>query len=245
MKRKLYFFIIGLVLILVAGFFVNTLSLNPSPKITASPTVSPSPLPTPDSVPIATPLPDSYLIKNFPFKSQAPFANWDELHDEACEEAALILVDYYLNHKSLDAATMEEQIQKMVAWEIEYFGAHKDLTIRELSEVARGFYKIENFKIKDSIDIDDIKREVANGRPVIIPTAGRLLGNPYFRSPGPIYHMLVVIGYEGKTMIVQDIGTKRGDHYRYSQNVLFNAIHDFPGAPEDIEQGKKTMLVFE
>jgi hypothetical protein len=34
---------------------------------------------------------DSYQITNVPFVSQAPFANWDQLHDEACEEASVII----------------------------------------------------------------------------------------------------------------------------------------------------------
>ena len=54
------------------------------------------------------------VIENFPFQSQAPFANWDELHDEACEEAALILVYFYLNGKSLSKDIMDKEILMFV-----------------------------------------------------------------------------------------------------------------------------------
>ena len=237
-----------MVLVLTIGFFINFEYFRKiPPEITPTPILSTVlPLsPTPTLLPTATPIPDTYLIKNFPFESQAPFANWDQLHDEACEEAAIILVYYYLNHQSLDADIMEEQIQKMVSFEIENYGSHHDLTIKETAKLAEDFYGMSNFEIQDDITIQDIKREVANNQPVIVPTAGRLLGNPYFRSPGPIYHMLVVIGFEGKTIIVQDIGTRRGDHYEYNEKILFNAIHDWNGSPENIEGGGKKMLVFD
>ena len=90
-----------------------------------------------------------------------------------------------------------------------------------------------------------IKKEISENHPVILPTAGRLLGNPYFRQPGPIYHMVVAIGYSGNTIIVQDVGTRRGENYKYNENILFNAIHDWTGVPENINSGPKNMLVFE
>lgn len=251
MKKKLYILSTGLVVILTAGFFLNlkyfqtpSPSLSPTLSPQASIELSPTPTSSPTTTPAATPIPESYLIENFPFQSQAPYANWDQLHDEACEEAALILVDYYLNHQPLDEQTMEEQIQEMVAWEIKNWGTHKDLTIRETAELARGFYGLNNFQIKDDITIEEIKKEIAQDHPVILPTAGRLLGNPYFRSPGPVYHMVVAIGYSNNIIIVQDIGTRRGENYEYSQKVLYLAIHDWAGSPENIESGSKNGLIF-
>jgi len=250
MKRKLWILVILLLMVLSTGGFINYKYFhhqselkvdNQIPTSVLSPTISPQ-----TSVPKSTesPLPASYIIENFPFQSQAPLGDWDELHDEACEEAALILVNYYLNQKPLNAEIMDAEIQKMVAWEVETFGSHKDLTLEELAEIADQYYHMTNYNLKNNVDIDDIKTEIAQGHPVIIPTAGRLLGNPYFRSPGPIYHMLVVIGYEGNNIIVQDIGTRRGNYYTYNQKVLLNALHDWTGNPETIDEGSKAMLVF-
>lgn len=253
-KKKLYILIFLLLLILAVALFVNIkylkndnhTAVTPTPKVSAeSPTSSPTLAATPTPEPTITPIPEAYLIENVPFQPQAPYANWDELHDEACEEAALILVNYYLLGKNLTAEIMEDEIQKMVSWQIDYFGSHKDLTIEETAEMANKYYRLENFKVKNNITIEDVKVEIASNNLVIVPTAGRMLGNPYFRSPGPIYHMLVIIGYDGNEIIVQDIGTRRGNHYRYSQKVLYNAIHDWNGAPENIEGGQKSILVFE
>lgn len=248
MKKKLIILVILLILVLGVGFFLNRSvsppsSSSPSPSPSSSPAIFLSPTPTAES-PAPAALPESYLIKNFSFVSQAPFGEWDTLHDEACEEAALALVEYHGGNQTIDAATMEDQIQKMVAWEIANFGSHKDLTVSKVKKMAEGFYGMENIKIENDITIDDIKTEISQNHPVIVPTAGRLLGNPYFRSPGPIYHMVVAIGYDDNNIIVQDVGTRRGDHYEYNEKIFFNAIHDWNGSPENIESGAKNILVF-
>ncbi|MFA6492617.1 MAG: C39 family peptidase [Patescibacteria group bacterium] len=252
MNKRFFYLLFSFVIVLAIGAFVNvkysknlsnvTPASTLTVKISSSPSASlpSSALPTPTS----TQTPNSYLIENFPFQSQAPDANWDELHDEACEEASLILTHYYLNNKDVSVQEMEDQIQKMVNWEIENWGSHKDLTVKETGSLAKSFYGDQNFEIKNDITIEDVKKEIVNGYPVIIPTAGRLLGNPNFRSPGPVYHMVVAIGYDSDTIIVQDVGTRNGDHYRYNEKILYNAIHDWTGNPETIEDGQKTMLVF-
>ncbi len=248
-KRNLYILIGTLIIVIAVGYFINkkyysTSHTASSPEISPSAILStPSPTPKESPAPTAQSLPNSYLIKNFPFQPQAPFANWDQLHDEACEEAAVILVQWWQEGKSsISAQTMDDEILKMVDWEIKNWGSHKDLTVKETAEMAKGFYNL-TLTAKYDITIDNIKKEVSQDHPVIVPTAGRLLGNPYFRQPGPIYHMLVVIGYSGNNIIVQDIGTKRGEHYQYNQKVLFNAIHDWNDSPDSIEQGGKAMLI--
>ena len=73
-----------------------------------------------------------------------------------------------------------------------------------------------------------IKTAIAAGHPVIIPSAGRELGNPNFTGEGPIYHNLVIRGYtaDGK-FITNDPGTRKGEQYVYEQSVIMNAIHDW------------------
>jgi len=51
------------------------------------------------------------------FSPQAPFAVWDDLHQEACEEAAMIMAVKYLKAEDLDKQIMENEIQAMVKWE--------------------------------------------------------------------------------------------------------------------------------
>lgn len=189
-------------------------------------------------------IPDKVLIQ-VPFTTQAPFANWDALHEEACEEASLIMLKYYLDKKPLTPEIAENEIQRMVDFEIRNYGDYKDSTASEIVKLAEDFYKITKLKVIYDFPKEDLKKYLAQGKPVIVPAAGRLLGNPNFTAPGPLYHSLVLIGYNGNTIITNDPGTRNGQDYRYDIDVLYNAIHDFPGKPEDIIQGRKAMIVLE
>jgi uncharacterized protein YvpB len=92
---------------------------------------------------------------------------------------------------------------------------------------------------------EDLKKYLAKGNPVIVPAAGRELKNPNFTAPGPLYHNLVLVGYDKNIIITNDPGTRKGRGYIYDMDVLYNAIHDFPGKPENIIQGRKAMIVLE
>lgn len=180
-----------------------------------------------------------------PFTSQSPYADWDELHNEACEEASLIMVDAFLKDKTVNKDSADKEIIAMVNWQIENWGEHKDLTLEEMKELAEKYFGYENIRVENNIDIEDIKTELNKGNPVVLPLAGRLIGNPYYRQPGPYYHMLVVIGYENNEFITNDPGTRRGEDYFYNREVLFNALHDWPGKGQDILTGKKSILIIE
>jgi uncharacterized protein YvpB len=189
-------------------------------------------------------LPSSYLIKDFPWQSQAPTGLWDSLHNEACEEASVTLVDYYLTNRNLTANEMDLQIQAMVTWEEKTWkeSDQQNLTVKETLKMAEGFDNLKGQVIKNAT-INDLKAQIAAGHPVIVPTAGQLLGNPNFRTPGPVYHMVVAIGYDKNSIVVQDVGTRNGNHYVYNQTIFFNAWHDWAGTEANIISGAKNMLV--
>ena len=72
------------------------------------------------------------------------------------------------------------------------------------------------------------------------------MGNPYFTAPGPLYHNLVLTGFTKDGLIItNDPGTRRGENYTYKLDVLYAAIHDFTGDKENIENGKKAMIIVE
>jgi hypothetical protein len=187
-------------------------------------------------------LPTSFLIADFPFQTQAPLTNWDALHEEACEEASITLVDYYLKNQGLSAETMNTQILKLVDWQEKNWGGHFDLTAAQTLSLAENFYGLKGQVISNAT-IADLKKEIAAGHPVIVPTAGRLLGNPNFSGAGPVYHMVVAIGYDKNNIIVQDVGTRNGEHYIYNQKIFYNAMHDWPGSPDNIADGGKNVLI--
>jgi hypothetical protein len=189
-------------------------------------------------------IPDKIFIK-VPFTSQAPLSNWDQKHEEACEEASLIMIKYHLDKKSLNKNIAEKEIEDMIKFEIKKYGDYKDTDAAETVKLAEDYYKIDNLKVIYDFKPDDIKKYLAKGMPIIVPAAGRELGNPNFTAPGPLYHNLVLVGYDGDTIITNDPGTRKGEGYKYNLDTLYNAIHDFPGKPEKILTGKKAMIVIE
>lgn len=189
-----------------------------------------------------------------PFVSQAPLANWDDLHNEACEEAAVLNVVLYLENEKMSKNEADKKLIEMVNWQESHFGGHFDLPVEKVKEFIQGYY---NYQVRISYDIslDSIKKELAQGNPVIVPASGRTLGNPNFRQPGPVYHMLVIRGYDDKKseFITNDVGTRKGEGYRYQYQKLFDAIHDMPkwrqtkssldADPNMIFSGRKAMMV--
>ncbi len=179
-----------------------------------------------------------------PFTSQAPFAVWDAIHEDACEEASVIMVDAFYKNKRLTAKSADEEILSTVEWETNTFGYWKDTTIEETARILREKYGYKNVRVVYDPSLDDIKREILKGHPVIIPAAGQLLYNRYFHQPGPLYHMLVVRGWlKNGDIITNDPGTKRGEGYIYRPEILMSAIHDWNNG--DVIHGRKAMLIVE
>lgn len=187
----------------------------------------------------------SKVIIDVPFTSQAPFTNWDVYHEEACEEASVIMVEYYLKNKSLNKEQADKEILALIDFEIKNYGDYIDSDAEQIIKMAKDFYGITNMKVVYDFKKEDIKKYLARGKPIIILAAGRLLGNPNFKTPGPLYHALVLTGYNGDWIITNDPGTRKGEGYRYKIDVLYEAIHDFPGDKDKIEQGRKAMIILE
>src|SRR3990167_11026790 len=139
------------------------------------------------------PVPAEINLK-VPFTPQAPHANWNLPYGEACEEASVLMVHYFYKNKTFTKESADAEIKKLVDFQTKKYGFYKDSTADETARFIKDYWKYKKVRVLPAT-IDAIKQELAAGRPVIIPDAGRLLGNPNFRRPGPLYHMLVVKGY--------------------------------------------------
>lgn len=187
-------------------------------------------------------LPSSFL-NEAPFLSQAPFAVWDPLHEEACEEASLIMAKAFLDkERTISLARGEKDIQGLVAYQ-EKNGYGVSISLEQLVKVARAYYSLGSARVESEATTEKIKRELVAGKLVIAPAAGKLLGNPNFRNGGPLYHMLVIKGYDATGFITNDPGTRLGESYHYPLETLQAAIHDWDG--KDIVKGAKKYLVFD
>ncbi|MDD5043375.1 MAG: C39 family peptidase [Patescibacteria group bacterium] len=179
-----------------------------------------------------------------PFAPQAPFADWGMPYQEACEEASIIMAAKYFKDEPLDKNIMNDEILKLVEWEKNYFGFWEDSTAENVVEILDKYYNVKARTSKE-VSADKIKEELNKGNLIIVPTAGRLLDNPYFSGEGPAYHMLVIRGYDRNEFITNDPGTKRGEGFKYKYDNLLNAVHDWNGTKENIYTGQKIMVVVE
>lgn len=187
-------------------------------------------------------LPEKVLL-NVPFLSQAPFQKWDALHEDACEEASLIMAEYFLDGKKFVSKEQgEKEIQSIVSFE-KNNKYELSITLDELNQIAEKYYNLKTGRVEKNITINDIKKELAFGKPVIVGAAGKVLPNPNFRNGGPNYHMLVVVGYDQNGFITNDPGTRLGEGFRYSFDDLYNSIHDWN--EKNILNGGKNYLVFD
>ncbi len=186
--------------------------------------------------------PRSVLLQ-VPFQPQAPFAKWDALHEEACEEMSLLLVHHFKNGTMPSKEQVERELQALIGWEEEN-GFAQDVAVGELASIAHQYFGYQT-RVMENPTVDDLRRELVQGKPILFPAAGRLLRNPFFSGDGPPYHMILLVGYDERGFITHDVGTKRGEQYWYSNAVILNALHDWTGVKEDIEQGPKRALVVE
>lgn len=192
---------------------------------------------------LSSALPGKFLIQGVPFTTQSPDSLWDEWGEEACEEASMMIVDYFWKKKEFTAQTALTERNRLIQYEIENYGDFRDEDAQKIAQRIKTYFGYSQVEVIYDFSLDNLKRKIVEGRPIIVPAAGRRLKNPNFKQPGPLYHNLVIVGYEGNEIITNDPGTRKGEGYRYNENILYNAIHDFPGSKEQIEQGRKAMII--
>lgn len=178
-----------------------------------------------------------------PWMSQAPFSDWGEPYQEACEEASMIMLDKFFDKQTYIApADADKAIQDLVAYENTTRGDYKDTTAEETAVILREKFGYTDVRVMPFDTSDDIKNIVGRGIPVIIPFSGKELKNPNFRNGGPLYHMLVVKGYTADGLfITADPGTRKGKDYTYSFSRIVEAAHDWNGG--NVVEGEKVMIV--
>lgn len=185
------------------------------------------------------------VILPIPFLCQAPFGNWSQPWQDACEEAAIIMAMKYVKGEPITKRSGNLEILDLIEFQVVKYGGHYDLTASQTLKLIKDYYKYEKAEISYDIKVEDIKKNLVKGNVVITPMAGRLLGNPYYTPPGPAYHMMLFKGYDDYKgeFITNDAGTRRGKDYRYKYTVAYNSIHNWTGSKETIAEGRKAMIV--
>lgn len=200
----------------------------------------------------SVPAPETML--DVPFVVQAPFAEWnDPTFQNACEEASIVMaMGWIKGEKEISPTEAKRRILDIVAFEDQAFGYDTDTDVSDMARIFREHFGYSKIEPEKGVSLDNIRKAVTTGQLVLVPTFGQALGNPHYTAPGPIVHMLAIIGYDPakKEFITNDPGTKRGAGYRYAENVLFDAVWGYPSGkavPEKpaANRRKDTLIISE
>ena len=182
------------------------------------------------------------------FVPQAPLGEWyDPRQQDGCEEASSLMAMKWIKGEGMDFSSARNEIVKIGNFQKEKYGTYVDTSAEDTAErIISDYFGFQDFRIGTNVTKNDLVREIASGNLLLIPTNGQKLKNPHYSPPGPERHMLVVFGYdeEKKEFIVNDPGTKRGKGYRYKEEVLYDAMVDYPtGDRVPLEKIEKSMII--
>lgn len=187
------------------------------------------------------------LILDVPFTAQAPSGNWgDPRQQNGCEEAAALMAMAWAREITFTPEEAEKEITGIADYELENYEHFHDTSVQDLvDQVFKGYFQYDKVEIRYDINAEDIKKELENGNLVLAPADGAILNNPFYSEP-PREHMVVIRGYDSnaKEFIVNDSGTSKGEGFRYSENILYEAIYDYKtGYHEPIDEKRKAMII--
>lgn len=186
-------------------------------------------------------LPKEYNLA-VPFTPQAPTADWGQPWQDACEEAGVLMLDAYYKNYDLSPIFAEDEIKKMVSWEENEKGWGDSIEIGKIADLAE-YYTGRKARIIKNPTVNQIKRQIASGSPVLVVAYGKDIPNPYYSGDGPLYHVLIIKGYNQTEFITNDPGTKRGENFKYKYQDLMSVIHDWNDG--DVKQGESRVLVLD
>jgi hypothetical protein len=249
MKKKAIYFVLITIACLAAGYIFALVSEKQTfpiqdsadektPNQTQSAERPISQNVEPETIEEEKPAPISKKMEQaVPFLVQAPFGNWsDSDFQNACEEASMVMAMGWVNgEKTISPQEAKKRILDIIAFENKTFGYSTDTNASDMEKIFRQYFKHENVQAKEDITLEDIKAEIQKGRVVLVPAFGQALKNPNFTRPGPVAHMLIIIGYDplAKQFITNDPGTRNGAGYRYDESLLFEAIWEYPSGKTD------------
>lgn len=188
------------------------------------------------------------ILFNVPFTSQAPFGNWENIVlQQACEEASMLMAMLWVEGKEfISKEDAEKTILEISDFEKKNYGYFEDTSAQDTAIIMKDYFNYNNIEVLYDIGSADIKRELLNGSLVIAPMNGQRVGNPFYTPPGPLRHMILVVGYdvETKEFITNDPGTRRGEGFRYKEDIFESAIQDYvTGHKEPIVGVRSAMIV--
>lgn len=219
-------------------------SLQPTSVPEELDTTVPEPTTTPQLPPSTSATLPAQVHLAVPFTSQAPEKNWDQPWQDACEEAAILMLDAYYKGYNLSPLFARDELLKLVNWQ-QSQGWGGSIDIVDVRSSAAWYMQVseDELVILRYPEVEEIKTQLAHGNPVLAVADGKTLPNPHFTGDGPVYHALVVIGYDDTTgeFITNDPGTQHGKDFRYKYDDLITSLRDWNGG--DVKNGMPVVLL--
>lgn len=175
---------------------------------------------------------------NCQFYSQAPTWNWNQPYQDYCEEASIILWLNCLEWKNVWLNEYLSQLDGLWAYEQKNW-YEKDVSMEEIKKILLKKYWKESKIIKNPT-FDKIKKILDKWHLMIVWVAGQQLWNPYYSWDGPIYHVVLVVGYDWNNIITHDVWISKWENYRYDNKHFINSIHNW--SKENILEWEKVIL---
>lgn len=178
-----------------------------------------------------------------PFTSQAPERNWEQPWQDACEEAAILMLDAYYKGYGLSPLFAKEEILKLISWEKD-LGWGGSINIEKIKQITEEYFGFEGrVKIISDPTVEQIKDYIRSGSPVLVVADGRILPNPYYTDGGPVYHAFVIRGFTETEFITNDPGINTGTNFIFPIGDVMNSVRDWNNG--DVENGRRAILVIE
>jgi len=195
-----------------------------------------------DSFLSSTDIPQNYTIPNLPFHPQAPLTtdeNWS-IHEESCEEAALLLNHYITNNIAFDPDKMNVDIIAMNDFqkthgiaEDKYSERYKKYFLKDLTNPYEMYsllgmdylgYTNTTILMVRKPTIENIQAFVANNHVLTVPMKyTKDLRNKFIRTE-KTFHIINIVGYTNDEFITLDPGTKNGRYLAYPKQKLYESI---------------------
>jgi len=199
----------------------------------------------PGTMPTPTPLPSEVLLQ-VPFTTQAPLNNWAQ-HQESCEAATLTMLVSYWQHSPvvvIDPHAADASINQIDKWK-----SQPDLNVTMMGELAEQHFGYAYRLVPNDPQV--IAEQLSAGRPLIAEVRTHALGNP--RYPGysthyeqngySVPHFVLIIGYDGTGVWLNDPGISWGRGYHISYAQLAHAIDSLDTHHPSLNQGQVLLLL--
>lgn len=216
---------------------------------TASSSTTPVTKPTSSLRTAVSPLTGTLVLQegdvnlDVPYTSQAPQRDWSAPWQDACEEAAILMIDAYVRGYGLSPLSSKDELLRMVAWQEE----RNWFTSINAVDVQKFFVEYLNYKRPVKIianpTVEQIKQFLNEGKPVLALAHGKTLGNKYYSNGGPEYHAFVIRGYTKDKFITNDPGVNRGANFLFPIENVMNSLRDWNGG--DVTNGQPVIIVVE